>query len=113
MATARPRRLLERLRKLMAHVVMVRSAPAAALFSSMGGSIVYETSPAQIPLSDIFSIVSEDILAGQGTSDQCAAVERLYRVLDDETLAESLAERLSEVTTEHLEFINVAAYFLK
>ena len=75
MDEAKAMALLDELDKHFAIVMVVKSAPAASLFSQMGGSIVYEK-VATCPLRDFFNI-STKTLGRQGAGDQRSAVRNL------------------------------------
>ena len=60
--------VLAHLKEVSFYVTVVKSAPVAANFSRIQGSIVYGTSPARILATTLFK-VSPGVLAGEGCRD--------------------------------------------
>ena len=105
--------VLAHLKEVSFYVTVVKSAPVAANFSRIQGSIVYGTSPARILATTLFK-VSPGVLAGEGCRDTRAATRRLMDLLSNEKdIVPELQMRLYEESTERMQFLSLASVMLQ
>lgn len=98
-----------------AFLTTVRSASVAGPFSSMPGTIVYETPHMKIPVLDLFSITSEDLTAEMISSSRklISMRNRLMVLLHDVESIASMVTEILEQPTERLQFLSVVTKFLQ
>ena len=115
MEAERVKEILSTLTITYAAVSVVRSAPAAGVFSRIQGSIVYENTPMHVPVLDLFDL-QEDVLTDERPCCQRQLLtlrKQLISVLNDAEMASSLVTLLSEEPTERLQFLAIVNSFLQ
>ena len=115
MEAERVKEILSTLTSTYAAVSVVRSAPAAGVFSRIQGSIVYENTPMHVPVLDLFDL-QEDVLTDErpcGQHQLLTLRRQLISVLNDADMTSSLVTLLSEEPTERLQFLAIVNSFLQ